>query len=166
MELTQSRLQELCLYDPESGLFTWKIPRPKCSVGSVVGSPEPRGYWVAKIDYRRYYVHRLVWLYMTGHWPSDEIDHIDRDKSNNRWQNLREVTTKQNMENTGKKKNNTSGEPGVHWSKTERKWVARICHNYKKITIGYFKDFQDAVNARRNAVKEKFTHAPASLPPT
>lgn len=161
-ELTQFRLQQICLYDPVTGIFTWRIPRSKCSVGAVVGAPEPRGYWVAKIDYRRYYVHRLAWLYMTGHWPDNEIDHIDQNKSNNKWENLRSVSTKQNMENVGLKKSNNSGVTGVAWTDVHKCWRARIKHNYKGITIGYFKNFDDAVEARRQAELKYFTHSPAS----
>lgn len=156
--ITQSRLMSLCLYDPATGIFTWRIARPKCKPGAVVGVREPRGYVVAKLDYRLYYLHRLAWLYMTGEWPVDDVDHIDRDKSNNRWGNLRAATAKQNAENSGLRKSNRSGVTGV--SKWNGYWVARIKSNYKSKTIGYFKDFDSAVKARKEAEKTVFTHAP------
>lgn len=148
----------LCLYDPENGIFTWRIARRKCRPGDVVGTTEPRGYQVAKLDYRIYYLHRLAWLYMTGEWPEDGVDHIDRNKSNNRWGNLRKATAKENAENTGLKKSNRSGVTGVSWCGGY--WVARIKNNYKSKTIGYFKDFDSAVRARKEAEKTIFTHAP------
>lgn len=156
--ITQSRLMDLCIYDPETGIFTWRIPRPKCTPGAVVGTIEPRGYKVTRLDYRMYYLHRLAWLYMTGEWPEDEVDHIDRNKSNNRWNNLRAATTKQNIENVGLRKSNTSGVTGV--SRWRGYWVAKIRNNYKSITIGYFKDFESAVKARKEAERNLFTHAP------
>lgn len=156
--ITQSRLMFLCLYDPETGIFTWRHPRRKCTPGKVVGAMDSRGYRVAKLDYRRYYLHRLAWLYMTGEWPLDEVDHIDRNKSNNRWENLRAATTKENAENTGLRKSNKSGVTGVSW--WNGYWVARIKSNYKNTTIGYFKDFDSAVKARKEAEKTIFTHAP------
>lgn len=165
--LTHERLLHVVTYYPDTGIFVWRVQRRKAPVGKTIGSKDyARGYWTARIDYKRYYLHRLAWFYMTGEWPKDEIDHINQNKSDNRWCNLREATTKQNLENGPKRKNNTSGAIGVTWHNRDKLWCARIVHNRKKITLGYFKEFDDAVKARNDGVRKYFTHAPAcTLPP-
>lgn len=164
--LTEERLKEVCDYDPETGALTWRIPRRKCKVGALIGSPDDRGYLKVKIDYRIYYIHRLAWLYMTGAWPTHDVDHIDRNKANNAWGNLRAATQKQNSENVGLTRGNRSGIKGVSWSPIHKKWRARIKHNYKGITLGYFDDVASAVQARKEAELTLFTHSQASRPPS
>jgi hypothetical protein len=96
-ELTQVKLKELLHYDPETGLWTWIKRRSGVTQGSA---------GTARFDDRRqirvlgkfYLASRLAWLYMTGEWPG-EIDHINRDKGDDRWDNLREVNHSQNMLN-------------------------------------------------------------------
>lgn len=160
-KIAAERLREIVRYNSRTGVFTWRITRKKCTAGAIVGRVDDRGYLTAKLDYRIYYLHRAAWLYMTGTWPANDIDHIDQNKSNNRWRNLREATRKQNIENGPRRKNNTSGEIGVTWNKLEKKWVARITHKRKKLSLGYFVNFDDAVAARRAGVLKLFTHAPA-----
>lgn len=100
--LTHSRLLEVLHYEPQTGQFTW-IKKPsslsRVSVGTTAGSVWVRGYVMLKIDNARYLAHRCAWLYMTGEWPKQLIDHIDGDTSNNRWANLREASHAVNAQN-------------------------------------------------------------------
>lgn len=100
--LTQARLQELMTYDPETGIFTRIKPAGPKKAGSTVGWLDvDHGYMRCSVDHVIYQQHRLAWLYMTGEWPPAQIDHIDRNRSNNRWSNLRCVTSQQNAFNRG-----------------------------------------------------------------
>ena len=97
--ITQKRLKEVLDYDPCSGLFTRKCKSKKQpfgkgsqkDIGSVCGTQDAKGYIGISIDGKRYAAHRLAWLYVTGCWPSDQIDHINRVKSDNRACNIRDV---------------------------------------------------------------------------
>ncbi len=153
-EFTAEYLRSVLHYDQETGIFTWKV-RTSASVkaGDVAGCPGVNGYLRIRVQSRQYKAHRLAWLYVYGVWPKDQIDHINRNRSDNRISNLREATNKQNQQNTGKQSNNTSGHPGVSWYKQSSKWVARIRHNQKLIHLGYFENLEDAIAARKAAEK-------------
>lgn len=155
--LTAERLREVLSYDPDTGIFTWRIPRKKCAVGMVAGSPEIGRYIRIKIDYELHYAHRLAWLYMTGFWPTCQVDHRNLDKSDNRWVNLREATQKQNSENV--RHRNKHGHRGIHYHKQSGLWHARITHNLKRISLGYFHSIEEAIARRKQAESELFTHS-------
>ncbi len=147
--LIPSRLRELLSYDPASGVFTWRVTRgSKAPTGSIAGHAEPDRYVNIMIDRKLYKAHRLAWLYMTGEWPPHEIDHVDRDKSNNTFTNLRLATPLQNRQNIGMYDHNTSGHKGVTWHRANSKWQAQIKLAGRNIYLGCFNDLQDAVNAR------------------
>lgn len=153
-ELTAEKLRELLHYDQETGIFTWKVSTSnRVKVGDVAGCPDGHGYLLISVQSRLYKAHRLAWLYVSGTWPTDQIDHINRNKTDNRITNLRDVTQKQNLQNKSKRSDNTSGYPGVSWHKSYSKWVARIKHNYKDIHLGYFSILEAAISARKAAEK-------------
>lgn len=156
--LTQSRLRELLHYDPETGFFTRALTttgiRPK--VGDVAGGVNCRGYWQIRIDGERYKAHRLAWLYMTGDWPKEQIDHINMDRSDNRFANLREATNIQNCANQRRPVNNTSGLKGVCWNKRLSKWKSQIRVNGKLHHLGYFDTAEAAHESYIDAAKKYF----------
>jgi hypothetical protein len=143
--LTQERLKELLTYDPETGVFVW-VTRPSKSikVGDVAGSFRPDGYRQIQIDGAQFRAHRLAWLYMTGTFPPDQIDHIDRNPTNNQFTNLRAVTGSENQHNSGKPKDNTSGYRGVSYDKRDKKWRASIRLNNVLKNLGYFPTPEEA----------------------
>lgn len=149
IDLTAARLRELLTYDPETGVFRSRIDRVgkgcKTKTGDVVGGPHNRGYWSIRLADGRFLAHRLAWLYMTGEWPKNAIDHINGSKSDNRWTNLRDVSQSANMQNLkGPMGASRSGLLGVAWHARDRKWIAQInahgIHHY----IGSFADKADA----------------------
>ncbi len=153
-EITAEKLRELVHYDQECGRCTWKVRTARrVKVGDVAGCPDGHGYLQIMVQSRLHKAHRLAWLYMCSNWPKDQIDHINRDRSDNRITNLREVTNKQNQQNRSNRSDNTSGHPGVYWSKRASKWQAEITHNKKKIHLGYFTDIEEAIAARKAAEK-------------
>lgn len=129
--LTAERLRELLHYDPLTGVFTWKVTRSNNAPAGTVCDYKSHGYVSVRIDYMLYGAHRLAWLYMTGEWPANEVDHKDNCILNNKWENLRQATKLQNRRNMGfRKKQNTSGYKGVSWCSRLDMWVAQIGIDY------------------------------------
>jgi hypothetical protein len=135
--LTAARLREVLNYDPETGVVTWLVRAANCiRIGDIAGCINPKGYHQVRIDRATYRTHRLAFLYMTGEWPPNETDHINGDKADNRWTNLRLATRSQNQANLRKMATNTSGYKGVRWHKG--KWEAKITVNGQQKYLGYF----------------------------
>lgn len=138
-------------YDPETGVIVHKVNRNSVLAGQVAGNLEANGYVRVKVRGHKVLAHRLAVLLMTGAWPTGEIDHVNRDKSDNRWVNLREASSSANNHNRSLFRNNTSGAKGVQWRRQLGKWQAIITVNRKRRSLGHFIDFEDAVAARRDA---------------
>jgi hypothetical protein len=145
--ITQEKLKELLDYDPNTGIFTWNVSRGKGKIGSAAGTKTRYGYTRIMVEGKLYFTHRLAWLYMTGNWPSEHIDHIDRDSSNNKFDNLREVTHAENRQNTRSK--------GYYWDKNRNLWRAQIKLNGKYKYYGYHQTEEEARQAYLNA-KNKY----------
>lgn len=158
--LSAQRAREALEYDPETGVFKWKIKTAQnVVVGRVAGGVcKWWGYRLIRVDKVSYRAHRIAWLYMTGEWPADEVDHINGHRADNRWCNLRAATVKQNRENRAAVANNTSGLRGVSWVVSRKKWLAQIKTHGKNRNLGRFDSMAEAVAARRAAELELFTH--------
>lgn len=142
--ISQAQLKEVLEYNHDTGLFTWiKVNCNRVKVGNVAGNKSVNGYIRIKIK-KEYLAHRLAYLYMTGHFPENSIDHINHIKDDNRWANLRAATTAQNRANTKKRINNKSGYKGVSWDKQKKKWCAKITHMSKQMHIGYYTTAEEA----------------------
>lgn len=141
--LTQERVKELFDYREDGYLISKKTRGNRCIVGNPVGYSDKRGYKRLSLDYEKHWVHRVIWLWHFGYFPENDIDHINRDKSDNRIENLREVSRQCNMRNAAPKKNNTSGVQGVY--RSGKRWRVVIKINYKFIQIGVFDNFDEAV---------------------
>ena len=157
--LTQERLKELLDYDPETGVFVRKASRGTAKAGSVAGCMYNTGYIMIRIDSKDYTAHRLAWLYVYGCWPTNQIDHINRVKDDNRLCNLREATQSENNWNVGKYKNNKSGLTGVSWHNSTKKWQAQISVNGKLIYLGLFDTPEEghAAYLKAKAAHHKFS---------
>ena len=79
-------------YDPVSGLMRWRLPNSNHSAGDIVGTESKYGYLTVGFQNKAFRVHRLIWLYQTGYMP-DQVDHINHNKLDNSWNNLREVSS-------------------------------------------------------------------------
>ena len=148
---SQDCLRELFDYNPETGVLSWKVSRSnRVKVGGEAGRSLPNGYREVRIDLVGYYTHRLVWCWMTGEDPGVmQIDHIDRNKSNNSWVNLRLVDSQLNAINVGLLSINESGVAGVSKHGIRKGYDARIKIN-KRVYRKYFKTFGEAVEWRKD----------------
>lgn len=136
-------------YDQNTGVFTW-------ANGKKAGWVEPKGYVRICILGKNYQAHRLAWLWMTGNWPCGQIDHINLDKADNRWPNLREATNSQNQANTRAKRVNTSGFKGVYWHRRIGKWHAAISVNGRLKALGYTDTKEEAAALYQKAARKYF----------
>lgn len=98
-----------------------------------------------------YLAYRLIWAFHNGCWPSETIDHIDGNQSNDRIENLRDVEFQENCKNLAVQANNKSGVRGVNWDSIKGKWQARVQEHGREIWLGYFDVFEHAVIARKAA---------------
>lgn len=147
--LTCGELKNLIRYDPETGQFA------HVTSGRPAGCKDSYGYTVLKIAGKMYKAHRLAFLYMIGRFPLADVDHVDLDRSNNRWSNLREVTRLQNNVNIRSAPNTTSKFLGVSFSKSHNKWAARIRTKNGRKLLGYFDDEVAAAMAYHRAAKQE-----------
>lgn len=159
--ITQELLKQLLHYDPETGVFTWRVARGGSQVGDVAGHECFKGtkaYIIMGINGRIDRAHRLAFVYMTGDWPNDEVDHINGDGTDNRWDNLRDATRVENCRNMRLHNHNTSGVSGVSWRKQRDKWRAYITVENRQINLGHFTEWWDAVCARKSAERHYGFH--------
>ena len=145
----QALLREIFSYNEYTGNLVRIVKTgDNVRVGDVAGSISNHGYYCTRVQGKSYLNHRLIWLYIYGYMPEQQIDHIDRDRLNNSLSNLREVSQSCNMRNSGISSLNTSGVKGVGWDKEKRKWSAIIVVNKKTKHIGYFSDKVEAISHR------------------
>jgi hypothetical protein len=151
----RAEAMELLDYEPETGLFRWKVKRNGygggVKPGDAAGTDNGQGYVQINVNQRIWRAHRLAWLFMTGALPPKgyEIDHINGKRSDNRWANLRQATRQQNNYNMGLSKRNVSGTKGVSWIARNRKWLARLKVEGRIVHLGEFTSLSDAVAARK-----------------
>jgi hypothetical protein len=160
--LTAHRLRSLLTFDEKTGVFYWRKNRGKVKVGDPAGTL-CLGYIAIRIDTIRYQAHRLARLYFYGTWPEQQIDHRDGDRSNNRINNLRDVSGLINIQNERRSRRNnlSSGLLGVSLHKKSGRFIAFIRIDGVKRNLGYFEKAEDASRAYIKA-KRKF-HAGCTL---
>ena len=174
-KLAQRLLMELMNYNKYTGIFTWrergvhlfshcKYPERACATwnanfndkvcGSIFTSKKSgrvgNKYIIVAITIRgvqkNYLAHRLAFIFITGHFPKCDPDHIDHNGLNNKWENLRD--TSENHKNKSIAKNNKSGFTGVHYNASRNRWIASIKVDSKYIYGGTFEDINDAIECR------------------
>ena len=150
------RLRQYVAYDPETGALIWRITSGRAIEGRAAGGVDPStGYHRVRIDGHMLLTHHVVWALVKGEWPL-QLDHEDRDKSNNRVGNLRPATQQQNMGNMGRPRHNTSGMKGVSFHKATGKWQAQISRNGQHVGLGVYVTKEEAATAYEAAAKEHF----------
>lgn len=170
-------LRKLLSYDPFTGILTWKL-RPieffaedaKHSqkhnaaawnaryAGTQFGTLNDGGYLHGQIFKTPHKASHVAWALETGEWPKDKIDHENHIRTDNRFENLKEVTSAQNSKNQKLFKTNTSGTVGVKWCKRNKKWLAQIRVSQRTKHLGYFKEKADAIAARKKSEIEHEFH--------
>lgn len=160
-QLTVERLRHLLTYDPETGLFHRRVD-VIARHGVVIRKAGTPADLKLKSGYRRVIVdgiqclsHRLAWFYMTGVWPDFEIDHRDKNRANNRWANLRDVTGSVNMQNSSGHRDSKSGLLGAHWDPEKKRWSSKIRVNGVNHYLGRF---DTALAAHEAYMKAKAQH--------
>jgi hypothetical protein len=141
--ITYQYVRSILSYNQRTGIFKWKINRRTANRWDVAGWKELSGYWSICINNKAYLAHRLAWLYMTGEWPSNDIDHINGIKDDNRWRNLRQVTKSVNLQNQYSSQKG-SAVPYLGVSIHGSKYRARIQLNNKHIILGSFSTPEEA----------------------
>lgn len=168
LEITADQARALLRYEPETGRLFW-LKRPREMFASdgkwkawntryagaeAFTSCNGEGYRHGKIHDRNYRAHRVIMLLQTGAWPTEQVDHANGVRTDNRWSNLRAVSNAENNCNQGRRSNNTSGVCGVTWRKREGRWCAQLKIKGRYKHLGNFATFEDAVAARAAANAE------------
>ncbi len=155
-KLTQDYLRSQLLYKSETGEFWWIATQKGRDLSRQAGTFNNFGYRVIMLNGHRWVASRLAWFYMTGNWPVNEIDHIDRNNSDDRWSNLREATRSENACNTGTRSDNSSGHRGVTWDRQKLKWKVQISVKGGKRIQKHFRNIDDAVSFYKSKAQELF----------
>lgn len=150
--LDQTTLKTLLDYDPQTGVFRRKTKWGRKNIGDEPGCLSPQGYWQIGLLGKTYPAHRLAWLYHYGVWPENDIDHINRNRADNRIENLRAVTRSVNLHNSAPSRRNSSGVLGVTSSRSAaHPWEARIKIEYKSVYLGSYATKEEAAAAQEGA---------------
>ena len=166
------KLLDIFDYSPETGKLFWKKrsedvdPRSqqrklfnaRFAGKEAFTAKNADGYFSGKLLGASMRAHVVIWAYCHGEWPNGEIDHIDGNRGNNRIENLRCVDKSTNQRNASLRVDNTSGQVGVYFNKASGRWRARINHNGRRVFLGSFVSFEDAVTARKDAEAELGYH--------
>lgn len=149
-EPDQTNLNAAFHYDPITGDLTFKTTSRSGTAGALATFAHSRGYLSVSIAGKQYLAHRIIFMMMEGYWP-EHIDHINHNKADNRWANLREVQQEVNNRNMPKQTNSATGYIGVSFMKTKNKYRAYITVDSKAKHLGVFDTAEEAAAARELA---------------
>ena len=153
--LSLEYLRSLLNYDPDTGVFAWRVTRSNVKAGMRAGGLMQHGYRTISVVRHRYYEHRLVWLYVHERWPTLDIDHINGNRADNRLANLREVTRRVNLENQWlARRDSKSGLRGVHWSASHKAFLAQLQVRGRNVYLGQFDTAEEAHQAYLDAKRK------------
>jgi hypothetical protein len=131
-------------YDPATGVFLWRAVQRRPLVGKRAGWMHRNGYWSIRVGGKNYLAHRLAWLHHYGEWPTTSLDHINRDRTDNRIANLREASIAENQRNR----------VGIGYRMENGRWRARIGNAGKILHIGIFDTESEARAAYEQAKRD------------
>jgi hypothetical protein len=152
--ITKGDLEELFTCDPVAGILFHGENARRDVVGKPAGWRQWSGHIKIRVKGKTYCRSHLIWLWVTGEWPSPEIDHIDTNASNDAFSNLRVATRAQNCANKNVRSDNVSGLKGV--SKDGNRWRAYLGKGGKMTIIGWFLTKEEASVAYRAAASEAY----------
>jgi len=147
--LTAEQLRNLLEYRPDTGRFYWKVRRGSALPGSEAGSWQTYGYRKIVIERRPYLAHRLAWLYVYGEHPIGVIDHSNRDRTDNRIENLEDRPRGRNAAN--RERRSQSGFTGICFERS--KWVARFGVNGRTFYLGSYDTPKKAASRYQTAAR-------------
>ena len=157
--ITHDEVLHYFSYDAITGVFLWNINKgKKVKAGDRADHSTKNGYRRVQISGVSYSAHRLAWFYVHKEWPISCIDHINRDKQDNRIENLRLATHQQNLQNRLPNGNGTSMFKGVCWRLRSKRWEASIKHNGQSFYLGLFDSEREAAKAYQKKSIELHTH--------
>lgn len=165
-------LRQLLSYNPDTGELVW-LPRDeswfkkardakgwnKKYAGTKAFQTLHYGYLHGHVFKKHYFAHRVAWALHYGSWPEGQIDHVNGVRSDNRIENLRDVTHSDNQKNVKLRHDNKCGMPGIDWKKHASAWRVRVSREGKRHLVGYFKNLDEAMAARRYAQNQAAYHA-------
>lgn len=164
-ELTIEQVRSMLRYEPESGRFIRLQATSNRKAGEVAGSINTAGYMQIRVCGRNYLGHRLAWFMVYGYWPDFQIDHINRDRADNRLANLRLVTASENKQNCKRRSSSKSGIKGVHYCTRTKRWVAQIAADGRRLFLGRFTHSECAALAYAKAAMYLHKYNPSALMP-
>jgi len=154
--LTAEQVENLLEYDPEMGVFKWKNIAGRggrIPAGTQAGNVNTEGYRYIWIKGTLYRASRLAWLLVHREWPKHQVDHVNRNRQDDRIDNLREASQEQNQANTKKRVTNTTGFTGVTFDKDRMLYTARIRENGVYRRLGRFTTAEEAHEEYKKATK-------------
>lgn len=161
--LPLSELVKLLEYRPTTGEFAWlQRLSARIQVGDIAGSLDSKGYNQIMIRGKNYKDHVLAWLFTFGEYPTEDIDHINGKKNDNRVENLRGSSRTQNLYNTGLREDNTTGHKGVYLRKDTGKYSAYMNIEGKRCSLGCYATLDESAGDYRRAAmlyQKEFCHA-------
>lgn len=144
-------LEEAIEYNPDTGEFRWKARgKNQALIGKLCGTLNDKGYVIVSYMGGRHKGHRLAWYLMTGEWPTQPIDHINRNRSDNRWDNLRLTTPIENAQNSDYVRGNVA-KRGVRYRERDGSYEARIIIDGQRYQLGSFSTEEEASKAYEDA---------------
>lgn len=158
--LTQDNLKEFLTYNPMTGVFTWvKKPSHIVRIGQKAGAVNSAGYICIRISGTTYQAHQLAYLYMLGELKKN-LDHINGDRTDNRWENLREATLNSNAWNRKIYKTNSTGVKGVYWNESNKGFTASVQKDKKRYSATFqtLEEAEDWAKALRNSLHKEFAN--------
>jgi hypothetical protein len=158
--IDQETVKKLFYYDAETGMLIWRNGNKRnVKPWQEAKALNGLGYYSVKIQNKSYPVHRIIWLYVHGIFPDQDIDHKNRIRNDNRLCNLRSVSRTDNCQNISLPRHNKSGHIGVSWIKRHEAWTVYVKVNKKNKWLGCYKNLDDAVAARK-AGEAKYYNLP------
>lgn len=152
-DLSAARVRALLSYDPQTGMFAWRVKRGPRPAGSAAGTRRPDGYVQIGIDGKHYLAHRVAVLYMTGAWPSEEVDHEHWDRADNRWSELRPASRKANGQNVSPRKQPGKVTPLRGVEQRGSRYRSRVESDGRMTSLGTFATADEASAVYRDAKK-------------
>lgn len=151
-------LRQRLRYEPETGKLYWLdcegMPKSwltKFSGREAFTTQHSRGYKIGHVTPATLFAHRVAWALYYGGWPTEQIDHINGVKHDNKISNLRVVSSQENNRNVKRREDNTSGVCGVYRKESGRRWVAQIVVEGKQKYLGCFDTLEEATKVRKEA---------------